>query len=100
MKTIRLLSAALRIISLFAFGASLFFGWLFYVFYLKWVFLFENGRYFDPVEEVVYEDDSLVLGIFSFFLILISVVFWLLASRIKSKRDMKLEKRDPEDQRP
>lgn len=94
MKTVRFLGAALRIISLFTFGASLFFGWLFYVFYLKWVFLFENGRYFDPVEEVVYEDDSLVLGILSLFLILISVVLWLLASKIKSKRDMRFEKRD------
>lgn len=94
MKTVRILSAALRIISLFTFGASLFFGWLFYVFYLKWVFLFENGRYFDPVDGVVYEDDTLFLGILSLFLILISVVLWLVASRIKGKRDVKFEKRD------
>ena len=94
MKTVRFLSAALKIISLFTFGWSLLFGWLFYVFYLKWVFRFENGRYFDPVEEVVYEDDSLIWGILSLFLILISVVLWLLASKIKSKRDMKFEKRD------
>ena len=94
MKTVRILSAALRIISLFTFAASLFFGWLFYVFYLKWVFRFENGRYFDPVDEVVYEDDSLVLGIISLFLILISVVLCLLASKIRSKRNMKFDQRD------
>lgn len=94
MKTVRLLSAALKIVSLFTFGGSLFFGWLFYVFYLKWVFLFENGRYFDPVEEVVYEEDSFISGIISLFLFLFSVVLWLLASRIKSKRNEKFEKRD------
>jgi hypothetical protein len=94
MKTVRFLSAALKMISLITFSASLFFGWLFYVLYLKWVFLFENGRYFDPVEEVVYEDDSLILGVISLFMLLLSLVLWLLASKIKSKRDMKLEKRD------
>ena len=94
MKTVRFLRAALKIVSLFTFGGSLFFGWLFYVFYLKWVFLFENGRYFDPVEEVVYEDDSMVSGIISLFLFLFSVVLWLLASKITSKRDMRFEKRD------
>lgn len=93
MKTVRLLSAALKIISLFTLGGCLFFFWLFYVFYLKWVFLFENGRYFDPVEAVVYEDSSSVLGIFSLFLLLISVVLWLVASKIKGKRNMKFEKR-------
>jgi hypothetical protein len=79
-----MLSTALKIISVITFGGSLVFGWLFYVFYLKWVFLFENGRYFDPVEEVVYEDDSLVLGIISLFLFLFSVVLWLLASKLRS----------------
>ena len=94
MKTVPVLRVALRIISLFMFGVSLCFGWLFYVLYLKWVFLFENGRYFDPVEEVVYEEDSLVLGVISLFLLLFSIAVWLLASKIKGKRDMKLEKRD------
>src|SRR5687768_12784676 len=84
MKTVRLLSTVLKIFSVVTFGGSLFFGWLFYVFYLKWVFLFENGRYFDPVEEVVYEDDSLVLGIIFLFLFLFSVVLWLLASKLRS----------------
>ena len=93
MKTVRLLSAALKIISLFTFGGCLFFFWLFYIFYLKWVFLFENGRYFDPVDEVVYEDDSLILGIIFLFLLLISVVLWLVASKIKGKRNLQFEKR-------
>jgi hypothetical protein len=94
MKAVRLLSTALKIISLFTFGGCLFFFWLFYVFYLRWVFLFENGRYFDPVEEVVYQDSSSVLGIFSLFLLLFSVVLCLLASRVKSNRDVNFEKRD------
>lgn len=94
MKTVRFLRAALKIISVFTFGVSLLFGWLFYNLYLKWIFRFENGRYFDPVEEVVYEEDSFISGIVSFFLFLFSVVLWLLASRIKSKRDMRFEKRD------
>lgn len=84
MKTVRLLSTALKIISLFTFGGSLFFSWLFYIFYLKWVFLFENGRYFDPVEEVVYHDSSSVYGIFFLFLLLVSVALWLVASKLKS----------------
>lgn len=62
MKTIRLLSTALKIISVITFGASLFFGWMFYQLYLKWVFLFEDGRYFDPVEDVVYHDTNFVSG--------------------------------------
>ena len=86
MKTVRFLRAALKIISLFTFGASLLFGWLFYVFYLKWIFRFENGRYFDPVEGVVYEEDSFISGIVFLFLFLFSVVLWLLASKIRSKR--------------
>ncbi|HEX5703401.1 MAG TPA: hypothetical protein VFX97_09410 [Pyrinomonadaceae bacterium] len=82
MKTLRLLSAALRIISVITFGASLFFGWVFYQLYLKWVFRFEDGRYFDPVEGVVYHDSNFVSGIISLFLFLLSVVLWLLASKL------------------
>ncbi len=29
---------------------------MFYEFYLRWYGRFENGRYFDPVESVVYHD--------------------------------------------
>ena len=84
MKTIRLLSTALKTISVIILAGSLFFGWLFYQLYLKWVFLFENGRYFDPVDDVVYEDESLILGVISLFLLLFSVVIWLLASKLRS----------------
>lgn len=94
MKTVRLLSTALKTISVLTFSGSLFFFWVFYQLYLKWFFRFENGRYFDPVEEVVYEEDSFISGIISLFLFLFSVVLWLLASRIKSKRNEKFEKSD------
>ena len=94
MKTVRLLRAGLKVISVFIFSGSLFFFWVFYQLYLKWLFLFENGRYFDPVEEVVYEEDSLVLGIISLVLLVLSVGLWLLALKIRSKRNMKLEKKD------
>ena len=80
-----LLRAALKTISVIICGGSLFFGWVFYQLYLKWFFLFENGRYFDPVDDVVYEDDSLIVGIISLFLLLFSVVLWLLASKLRSK---------------
>ena len=43
----------------------------------------EDGRYFDPVEEVVYHDTSLIWGVISFLLLLISIVLWLVASKIK-----------------
>lgn len=85
MKIVRLLRPSLKTVSVPIFGGSLFFGWLFYLFYLKWFFLFENGRYFDPVEEVVYEEDSLILGIISLFLLVISVALWLIASKLKAK---------------
>jgi len=32
--------------------------WMFYEFYLRWFGRFENGRYFDPVESVVYDEGS------------------------------------------
>lgn len=86
MKTIRLLRVGLKIISLFTFGLCLLFGWMFYVFYLKWLPVFENGRYFDPLEEVVYHDTSSILGIISLALLLISIILWLVASKIKGQR--------------
>jgi hypothetical protein len=56
---------------------------MFYVFYLKWFSLFENGRYFDPVEEVVYDESSFIWGIISLFLLLVSALLWVLATKIK-----------------
>ena len=35
---------------------------MFYEFYLRWYGRFENGRYFDPVESVVYHGTGLVWG--------------------------------------
>jgi hypothetical protein len=83
MKTVRLLSGGLKIISLFTFGLCLLSGWLFYEFYLKWLSLFENGRYFDPQEGVVYDESSSILGILSLSLLLVSALLWALATRIK-----------------
>jgi cbb3-type cytochrome oxidase subunit 3 len=78
----------LRVISLIAFGLSLLSAWMFYVFYLKWAWVFEDGRYFDPVEDVVYHDTSSVWGVISFVLLLIAIALWLVASKIKNKRDL------------
>ena len=85
MKTVRLLRGALKIISLFTLGLCLLSVWMFYVFYLKWFSLFENGRYFDPVEEIVYDESSFIWGIISLFLLLVSVLLWVLATKIKRR---------------
>ena len=76
----------LKIISLFTFGLSVLSAWMFCVFYLKWAWVFEEGRYFDPVEEVVYEDTSFIWGVIFFFLLLLSILFWFVASRITRAR--------------
>jgi hypothetical protein len=86
MKSVRALRGVLKIISLFTFGVCLFFGWLFYELYLKWLPVFEDGRYFDPVEEVVYHDTNFISGILSLSLLLISIILWLVASKIKDER--------------
>ncbi len=86
MKKVRLVSVGLKIISLFTFGLCLLFGWLFYALYLKWFSLFENGRYFDPGSGVVYRDTGSVTGVLSLSLLLISIVLWLVASKIKGAR--------------
>jgi hypothetical protein len=86
MNALRVLRGALKTISIFIFGLCLVFGWMFYEFYLKWITVFEDGRYFDPHEGVVYHDTSSILGIISLALLLISVVIWLLASKIKGEK--------------
>ena len=83
MKIFPLLRGGLKIISLFTFGLCLLSVWMFYVFYLKWYSLFENGRYFDPKEEVVYDESSFIWGIISLFLLLVSALVWVLATKIK-----------------
>jgi hypothetical protein len=80
-----LLSAVLKIISLLMLTLCLLTGWLFYEFYLKWFSVFENGRYFDPEMEVVYHDTSFIWGVISSFLLLVSIVLWLLATKIKGR---------------
>ena len=80
MKTI--VRLGLRAISLFTFGFSVVSAWLFYTFYLKWAWVFEDGRYFDPEEEVVYDDASFIWGVISFSLLLLSILLWLVASKI------------------
>jgi hypothetical protein len=88
MKTVRLLRGSLKIISFFTFGLCLLSGWMFYVFYLKWLSSFENGRYFDPKEEVVYDESSFIWGIISLFLLLVSALLWVLATRIKRQEQV------------
>src|SRR5688572_24430461 len=78
----------LKIISLITFGLSVLSAWMFYVFYLKWAWVFEDSRYFDPVEGVVYHDTSLIWGVISFVLLLFSILIWFVASKIKDKRDL------------
>ena len=51
-----LIRLLLRVTAVVTLAAGLMFWWTFYVFYLKWVAVFENGRYFDPVEGVVYTE--------------------------------------------
>ena len=83
--SVRLLSGALRLVSLLAFALCLVCGWLFYEFYLKWVSVFEDGRYFDPEEGVVYEDTSFVWVVLSLVALLISIALWLIAGKIKGR---------------
>ena len=85
MSKVNLPSVVLKFISLFMLSLCLLTGWLFYVFYLKWFSVFENGRHFDPVEEVVYHDTSFIWGVISTFLLLVSIVLWLLATKIKDR---------------
>jgi hypothetical protein len=76
----------LKIVSLFTFGLSVLSALMFYVFYLKWAWVFEDGRYFDPVEEVVYEDTSVIWGVITLFFLLLSILLWFVASKIKRAR--------------
>lgn len=52
----------LKLVSLITLVLCLLCGWLFYEFYFKWMFLFEDGRYFDPATGVVYHDSALIRG--------------------------------------
>lgn len=76
----------LRAISLIVFGLSLFSAWMFYIFYLKWARVFEDGRYFDPVEDVVYHDTSFIWGVISFVWLLLAILLWLVAPKMNRVR--------------
>lgn len=75
-----------KVISLCTFGFSVVSAWLFYVFYLRWAWVFEGGRYFDPEEAVVYHDTSFIWGVISFLLLLLSILLWFVAPKIKRVR--------------
>ncbi len=81
-----LLSKALLLISALSLVLCLFTGWLFYARYLKWVSVFEGGRYFDPETETVITDTNSVYGVFSFAALLISVASWFIGSKIKDRK--------------
>jgi hypothetical protein len=85
-RTMLLLSRFLKLISFLAFGLCLFTGWMFYEFYFKWHSLFgENGRYFDPVDEAIYDDSSSIWGIFFLMALFLGVAAWLVATKIKAR---------------
>ena len=67
------LRVLLYITAVVTFAVGLLWWWMFYVFYLKWVTVFENGRYFDPVDEVVYTDSGMVHGV-------IAAILWLICA--------------------
>jgi hypothetical protein len=85
MISVRLLSIILRLISLFAFALCLLFVWMFYGFYLKWLSVFEDGRYFDPETGVVYHDTGFMWGVLSLAALLISIALWLIARKTKGR---------------
>lgn len=64
---------------------SLFFFWMWYEFYLRIDFN-EMGRYFDPATDVVYTDDSFVLGILAFVFLIFAGVALTWGLRGKGKR--------------
>jgi len=73
MKNVKLISGALGAAAAGAFGLALMFGLFFYTFYLKWVTLFENHRYFDPQSGIVYHDSSSVHGTLAALFLFISI---------------------------
>jgi hypothetical protein len=83
MQWLGLLSRLLKLISLMAIGFCLLSIWLFYEFYVKWLSVFEDGRYFDPATGVVFHDTSFVWGVFSLASLLTSATLWLISGKIK-----------------
>ena len=62
-----------------------FFGFLFYKSYLKWITLFENGRYFDPVDGVVHHESAFVWGAIALIFLLTSASIWLISGRVRTE---------------
>ncbi len=85
------MSRLLRLASLIAFVLCLLSGWLFYGSYLKWLSVFEDGRYFDPEAGVVFHENAFVWGLLSLAALLVSLFLWLVAGRIKSRESRLLE---------
>lgn len=67
-------------------GCGLFALWGYYFFYLRWAGRFNGeGRYFDPVEGVVYSADSsgdLLVSVLAF---LLALVLWLMGRALRKK---------------
>lgn len=87
-----MLSVLLGVVAVITFAAGLLFWWMFYVFYLKWVNVFENGRYFDPVDSIVHHDTAMVNGV-------IASVLWLVCGAAVFPVAMAVRKRPTETRR-
>ena len=59
-------------------------GFLFYRTYLKWMTLFEDGRYFDADSGVVHHDSAFIWGPIALIFLLIGVSIWFVSNRINS----------------
>jgi hypothetical protein len=80
---IGLLRITLVAISLTSAIATIAFGVLFYNFYLRWIGLFEDGRYFDPASGVVYHDTGSVHGILMLLSLTVSVAAALCSRKLR-----------------
>jgi Sec-independent protein secretion pathway component TatC len=70
-----------RIISIVLFLLGLLCAWMFYATYLKWAYLFENGRYFDPRDSVVHHDSNVVWVILALAFIFPAAAIWILSRK-------------------
>ncbi len=68
-------------------GATVFFGWMYWQFYLKcatWFGFNSEGRCFDDVEQVVYHSQSNILGGFALIALVLAAGFFLGYAKAKS----------------
>ena len=61
------------------------FSYFFYRMYLRWITVFEDGRYFDPDSGVVYHETGVVWGLFALVFFLISGALWLTDGWLKRR---------------